>query len=86
MAESDRRHSWLVKLVIVTIVFPVLMVALMQPWHLVLFGLDRLLPVDTQWAQWVGLCAVIVGVIFAGYGALWICRLIWPKATTRPHA
>ena len=85
MSESDRGHSWLVKL-IVAIVFPVLVVALMQPWKLVLFGLAWLLPVDTRWAQWVGWCASIAGAILAGYGALWICRLIWPKTTTRSHA
>ena len=86
MTESDRAHSWLVKLLIVTIVFPVLLMALMQPWKLVLFGLAWLLPVGTQWAQWVGWCAAIAGVILAGYGALWICRRIWPKATTKSHA
>jgi hypothetical protein len=77
MDASDRGHSWLIKLVIVAIVFPVLVVALMQPWKLVLFGLAWLLPVDQQWAEWVGWCASIVGVVLAGYGALWICRLIW---------
>ncbi len=86
MAESDRGHSWLVKFVIVAIAFPVLLVALMQPWKLVLLGLACLLPVNTQWAQWVGWCASIAGMVLAGYGALWICRLIWLKATSRPHA
>jgi len=86
MAESDRGHSWLVKLVIATIVFPVLVVALMQPWKLVLFGLAWLLPVDARWAQWVGWCAAIFGAMLAGYAALWICRLIWPKTATRSHA
>jgi len=86
MAESDRGHPWLVKLVIVAIVFPILLMALMQPWKLVLLGLAWLLPVHTQWAWWVARCAAVVGVILAGYGALWICRLIWPKATTRSHA
>ena len=86
MTESDRGHARLVKLVIVTIIFPTLVVALMQPWQLILFGLAWLLPLEKQWAQWVGWCASIVGVILAGYGALWICRLIWPKATTSLHA
>jgi hypothetical protein len=83
---SDRGHSWLVKLVIVTIVFPVLVLGLRRPWKLVLFGLAWLLPVGTQWVQWVGWCAAIVGVTLAGYVALWICRLIWPKARTSSHA
>ena len=86
MAESDRGHSWLVKLEIVTIVFPVLVLALTQPWKLVLFGLAWLLPPGTRWAQWVGWCAAIVGVTLAGCGALWICLLIWPKPTTSSHA
>ena len=70
MAESDWGHSWLVKLVIVTVVFPTQVLTLMQPWNLVLLGLAWLLPINTQWAQWVGWCATIVGVILAGYGAL----------------
>ena len=86
MAESHRAHSWLVKLVIVTIVLPTLLLALMQPWKLVIFGLAWLLPADTLWAQWVGWCAVVVGVVLAVGGALWLCRLIWPRATTSSHA
>jgi hypothetical protein len=86
MAESDPGHPWLVKLVIVTIVFPTLILTLMLAWKLVLLGLAWLLPVDTRWAQWVGWCAAIVGVILAGYGALWVCRLIWPKRTTNSLA
>ena len=86
MAESDPAHSWLVKMVIVMIVFPVLLVTLMQPWKLVIYGLAWLLPADAAWAHWFGLCAVVVGTILAGWGALRVCRLIWPKPTTSSHA
>jgi hypothetical protein len=84
--EADRRHSWLIKMVIVLIVFPALVVAFTQPWKLVLFGLAWLLPVDTTWAWWLGWGAAIAGVILGGYGALWICRLIWPKGPSNARA
>jgi hypothetical protein len=86
MAESDRGHSWLVKFVIVVFVFPVLVLTLMQPWKLVTYGLTSVLRGDERWAQLIGWSAVIIGVLLALFGALWICRWIWPTATNKSHA
>jgi len=86
MAESDRRHSWLVKVLIVMIVFPTLLFTFMQAWLLVLYPLAWLLPAETLWAQLIGWSAVAVGVVVALVGALWICRRIWPKRATHSHA
>lgn len=80
-----RLELGLVRLVIAGIVFPVLVVALMQPMKLMLFGLTWVLPADTQWAQWVGWSSAIVGVVFAGYASLCVCRLIWPRASNGSH-
>jgi uncharacterized membrane protein YdjX (TVP38/TMEM64 family) len=86
MAESDHGHSWLVKATIVVIVFPVLLVSFMQRWKLVVLGLAWMLPADAAWAHWVGWCAVVVGVILAGWVSFWICRLIWPKSASPSRA
>ncbi len=86
MAESDRRHSWLVKVLIVMLVFPMLLLTLIQAWKLVLYPLAWLLPAKRLWAQLIGWSAAIVGMVVALIGALWICRLIWPKSTTNSHA
>ena len=86
MAESDRRHAWLVKAVIVMIVFPTLLVTFTQAWKLVLYPLAWLLPPERLWAQLIGWSAVVVGLVLAVVGALWVCRLIWPKRTTNSHA
>jgi len=86
MAESDRRHSWLLKALIVMLVFPVLLLTFMQVWKLVLYPLAWLLPAGALWAQLVGWAAVVVGLVLAVGGALWACRLIWPKRAARPHA
>ena len=86
MAESDRGHAWLVKSVIVVFVFPVLVLAFMQPWKLVTYGLVWVLPPDGSWAQVVGWGVGIVGVLLALFAALWICRWIWPAAINKSHA
>jgi membrane associated rhomboid family serine protease len=86
MEESDRRHSWLVKVLIVMMVFPTFLLTLMQVWKLVLYPLAWLLPAEGLWAQLIGWSAAVVGVVFALVGALWICRLIWPKRATNSHA
>ena len=85
MPESDRRHVWLVRVLIVLLVFSVLFLTLMQPWKLVLYGLAWLLPADKPWAEWVGWSAAIAGVLLALVGALWICRRMWPT-TSKSHA
>src|SRR5437867_8384458 len=82
MSESDAGHHRLVKATIAGFVFPTLLVALMQPWKLVVLGLAWILPSDSVWAYWVGWCAVVAGWILAGWGAFSICRMIWPKAAT----
>ena len=79
-SESDPGHRWIRKSTIVAIVFPTLLVTLMQPWKLVMLGLPSILPRDQQWTEWVGWCAVVVGFILPAWGALWICRLVWPKS------
>jgi len=86
MAESDRGHSWLLKALIVMIIFPTLLLILIQAWKLVLFPLAWLLPAERLWAQVIGWSAVVVGVSVALVGALWVCRLIWPKRATNSHA
>jgi len=77
MAESDRRHAWLVKLVIVTMVFPVLLLTLMQPWKLVIYGLAWLLPSHTLWAQAIGWCAVVLNAAIH----LWARVCAWALVT-----
>lgn len=72
-------------LVIVLLVFPTLLLTLMQPWKLVIYGLAWLLPGDKLWAQWIGWCAVVIGMLLALFGVSWICRQIWPTATTKAH-
>jgi hypothetical protein len=86
MPESDRGHRWLLKATITTIVFPTLLLTLMQPWKLVLLALGWILPRDPLWAQWVGWCAVVLGLIVPAWGAFWVCRLIWPKSVIDPTA
>jgi hypothetical protein len=86
MAESDRGHAWLLKAVIVLLVFPVLLLTLMQPWKLVLYPLASILPAEALWAQIVGWAAMIVGLMFAIGGAFWVCRLIWPRRATNHNA
>ena len=86
MAESNRGHSWLVKALIVILVFPVLLFTFTQIWGVVLYPLAWLLPAGALWAQFVGWTAMVVGLVLGVGGALWICRLIWPKRATNHHA
>jgi len=85
VAESDRVHSLIVKALIVMIVFPVLVVTLMQPWKLVLYLVLWLVPATKLSGQLAG-GAMLVGLVFVVGGALWLCRLIWPKRAANHHA
>jgi len=85
-SESDPRHSWLLKAVIVMMVFPTLLLTFMQVWKLALLTLDLVLPRQPLWARVIGWSAVVVGAAFALFAALWLCRLIWPKRKAKPLA
>jgi hypothetical protein len=88
MAESewDPRHALLVKAVIVLTVFPILLSAFMWMWKLVLLPLAWVLPPEPLWARLIGLSAVLVGLAFALFAALWLCRPIWPKSKAKSPA
>jgi hypothetical protein len=46
MPESDRRHAWPVKALIVMIVFPVLLLACLYAWSVLLYTLAWVLPAE----------------------------------------
>lgn len=79
MPESDRGHSWLVKVLIVMLVFPTVLLAFMQVWQLALAPLAWLLPTGSPWAQLVGWTTAVVGLVFAVVATVWVCRLVWPR-------
>ena len=79
MAESDLADSWIIKMLIVLMVFPVLLVAFTQAWKLVLYPLAWLLPSGALWAAFIGWTVMVIGLVLAVGGAVWVCRLIWPK-------
>jgi hypothetical protein len=67
-------------------VFPILLSAFMQIWKLVLLLFTWVLPPRPLWARLIGWSAVVVGIAFALFATLWLCRLIWPKRRAKSLA
>lgn len=76
---AERLERFLVKFVIVLVVFPVLVLAFLQLSKLPPLLLSLVLP--ASWANAVGMAALILGLIAGVAGAFLICRKIWPRAT-----
>ena len=53
----------LLKALIVMVIFPVLLLTLMQVWKLVFYPLAWLLSAGALWAQLVGWVVVVVGLV-----------------------
>jgi hypothetical protein len=68
------------------IVFPVVLLASLCAWSVLLYPLAWVLPAERLWAQVIGWSAVGVGTIVALVVTLSICRRIWPKPTSTSHA
>jgi hypothetical protein len=79
MAAWDHADSWMIKILIVLVVFPVMLVAFTQAWKLVLYPVAWLLPSDALWAALIGWSVMVIGLVLAIGGAVWVCRVIWPK-------
>ena len=66
------------------VLFPVFIIAFMQPLKLLTFGLYFVLPKQTPWVDRVLSTSVWIGMVVAVVGAFLACRWIWIKMAPKP--
>jgi len=76
---ADWQHHLLLKVVIATVVFPILSMAFWELWRPLLLLLSFTLPARAHWVNTLGTAIMIVGAVVAVSGAFAICRRMWPK-------